>query len=212
MKKLLLAAAISCASAAHAAESTLLRDIMGSEVFEESGLTELSESQLKVLEDWVLNNAVDKHTVRQHTQPTVVQQRPAESHKQDSTVTAAEATKSAQPTPDTEPRYVRLSQDAAEETEEEPATVKYVRIESLQEQDRLVEPDLIRSRIDGHFSGWRNNKTRFKLENGEVWEQRQSSTYITNLESPEVIIRKRRFGYTMEVPAVGKKVHVKRIR
>ena len=48
--------------------------------------------------------------------------------------------------------------------------------------------------------------------NGDVWEQRQSGTYITNLESPEVIIRKHRFGYTMEVPAVNKKVHVKRIK
>ncbi|MDA0272452.1 MAG: hypothetical protein O3C68_04265 [Proteobacteria bacterium] len=80
------------------------------------------------------------------------------------------------------------------------------------EHGREIEPDLIRSRIDGTFKGWRNNKTRFRLENGEIWEQRQSSTYITNLESPQVIIKKRRFGYTMEVPAIGRSVHVKRIK
>lgn len=210
MKKLLLAAAISCVSTAHAAESSLLRDIMGADVYEESGLTELSPKQLRVLEDWVVNNAVDKHTVTRKSAPNAVKEKTvAKEAPPEPAVTKGVADKVKH---DVEPRYVRMSEESPETSEEEPATQKYVRIESLQEQDRMVEPDLIRSRIDGKFKGWRNNKTRFRLENGEIWEQRQTSTFITNLDSPEVIIRKRRFGYTMEVPVVGKKVHVKRIR
>ena len=76
----------------------------------------------------------------------------------------------------------------------------------------VIQPDLIRSRIDGPFRGWRGNRTRFRLENGEVWEQRQSSTFMVKLDSPEVIIKKGRFGYTMEVPSIGKRVHVKQIK
>ena len=110
------------------------------------------------------------------------------------------------------PRYIKLAEPSDSEEEEPPVTQKYVRIDTLDEQNRGIQPDLIRSRIDGTFKGWRG-KTRFKLENGEIWQQRQSSTYFTTLESPEVIIKKGRMNfYTMEVPAIGRKVHVKRIK
>lgn len=78
--------------------------------------------------------------------------------------------------------------------------------------DEDDEPEIVRSRIDGHFEGWRNNGTVFRLQNGQIWEQRQPATFITDLTSPEVIIRRNRFGHTMEVPAIDRKVHVRRIR
>ena len=39
-----------------------------------------------------------------------------------------------------------------------------------------------------------------------LWEQ------SLKLDSPEVTIKKGRFGYTMEVPSIGKRVHVKKIK
>ena len=94
----------------------------------------------------------------------------------------------------------------------EPATQKYVLVDSIKQEQAAIQPDLIRSRIDGPFRGWRGNKTRFWLENGEVSEQRQSSTFFVKLDSPEVIIKKGRFGYTMEVTSIGKRVHVRKIK
>lgn len=80
------------------------------------------------------------------------------------------------------------------------------------EQREEDTPSVVRSRIDGHFDGWRRNGTLFRLQNGQIWEQRQPGTFVTNLESPEVIIRENRFGHTMEVPAIDRKVHVRRVR
>lgn len=241
MKKVILLLALACSHAALAADSTLLREIMGKSVYEESGLSELSTEQLKALEDWILDNAVEKRVAKKAPKSNSVTEtstnaKPlSEEVKGDQPASVTEAsvrasttTKEAKPkrgffgfgkkkkkeeSADVEPRYVEISEDSQEsEEDEEPVTQKYVRIELLDDDNREIEPDLIRSRIDGTFKGWRNNKTRFKLENGEIWEQRQSSTYITNLDSPQVIIKKRRFGYTMEVPAIGRSVHVKRIK
>ena len=204
---------------------------MGEEVYDRSGVSELSAEQLKVLESWILNNAVESHVITQPEVKPSIESVPAIAEPAVAAPAAAPVAAEAEPQPakaeapatDTdqpaqpasnEPRNVRLAEEPPEAAAEadQPATQKYVLIESLEERDRNVEPDLIRSRIDGTFKGWKNNKTRFRLENGEVWEQSQSSTYITNLESPEVIIRKHRFGYTMEVPAIDRRVHVRRIR
>lgn len=231
MKKILLISGILYASGSLAAESTMLREIMGKSVYEESGISELSEEQLETLEKWILKNAVPNHVV---TLPATGQAKPAEgpsspqiearpeskepsiaSPKQDVMSQNPSAENSRDNPPVNLPqRYVKLVETPKEvATEEEPVTQKYVRIDSLEAGTRSqIQPDLIRSRIDGAFKGWRNNKTRFRLENGEIWEQRQSSTYITKLDSPEVVIKKTRFGYTMEVPEIGRSVHVKRIR
>lgn len=224
MRTLFVTPLLFVALSVSAADSAVLKEIMGESVYERSGIGELSEEQIRVLENWILSNAVEKHIVSKpeqtkkpaqpaKTAPDTVEEDPAvEARPQ---VAAEEATPKATPEAEEAPRYVRLAEPEEQESppEEEPVTQKYVLVDTLDERDReRVEPDLIRSRIDGKFKGWRNNKTRFKLENGEIWEQRQSSTYITNLDSPEVIIRKNRFGYTMELPAVGRKVHVKRIK
>ncbi len=223
MKKFLLLPFLIWSISAYGADSAVLKEIMGETVYEQSGISDLSEDQLRVLESWILNNAVEKRVVSQppkkekkkkDSKPTVKSQQAPEPAAEVTPMEEGPAVAAQPPEPEA-PRYVRLAEpeEVEEAQEEEPVTQKYVLVDTLDERDRArVEPDLIRSRIDGTFKGWRNNKTRFKLENGEVWEQRQASTYITKLESPEVIIRKHRFGYTMEVPAVGRKVHVRRIK
>ena len=197
-----------------ASDSEILRDLMGEEVFEKSGLRTLEQDQLDVLEKWVSEN-------------TAI--RPSSRTQAETTSSPVEATESADPSDKKTKGLFRrtigvLSRDKdAEEKEDlrkaespdidkEPVTQKYVLFDSIKQEQVAIQPDLIRSRIDGPFRGWRGNKTRFRLENGEVWEQRQSSTFFVKLDSPEVIIKKGRFGYTMEVPSIGKRVHVKKIK
>ena len=187
---------------------------MGEEVFEKSGLRTLGQDQLDVLEKWVSENT----TIRSSSQTKV-----------EIVSSRAEATELTNPSDKKTKGFFRrtievLRRDKDLEEKEdlreaesldidnEPATQKYVLVDSIKQEQAAIQPDLIRSRIDGPFRGWRGNKTRFRLENGEVWEQRQSSTFFVKLDSPEVIIKKGRFGYTMEVTSIGKRVHVRKIK
>lgn len=70
----------------------------------------------------------------------------------------------------------------------------------------------ITSRIVGEFSGW-SGRTRFTLENGQVWEQRRGGRWKTTLSNPEVRINKNFFGaYDLEVISAGRSIGVRRIR
>jgi|TARA_Y100000310_G_scaffold249786_1_gene255902 hypothetical protein len=70
----------------------------------------------------------------------------------------------------------------------------------------------ISSRIVGDFNGW-TGKTRFHLENGQVWEQRNGRRWKINLESPDIIITENLIGaYNMEVVSEGRSIGVRRIR
>ena len=197
-----------------ASDSEILRDLMGEEVFEKSGLRTLEQDQLDVLEKWVSENT----TIRSSSQTKV-----------EIVSSRAEATELTNPSDKKtkgffrrtigvlkRDRDVKEKEDLREaeslDIDNEPATQKYVLVDSIKQEQAAIQPDLIRSRIDGPFRGWRGNKTRFRLENGEVWEQRQSSTFFVKLDSPEVIIKKGRFGYTMEVTSIGKRVHVRKIK
>lgn len=223
MTRAILMSILFFASTSFAADSSVLREIMGKSVYEDSGINELSSEQLQVLEKWILENAVETLLVEK-AEPQSAPPEEKETNKAiastseksiDEVAAVLPSALAREPNEAHPPRYVKLAEQqeaSAEEEEEEPITQAYVRIDTLDERSRSIQPDLIRSRIDGTFKGWRG-KTRFRLENGEIWQQRQSSTYITTLESPEVVIRKGRMNfYTMEVPATGRKVHVKRIR
>ena len=197
-----------------ASDSEILRDLMGEEVFEKSGLRTLGQDQLDVLEKWVSENT----TIRSSSQTKV-----------EIVSSRAEATELTNPSDKKTKGFFRrtigvlkrdkdvkekedLREAESLDIDNEPATQKYVLVDSIKQEQAAIRPDLIRSRIDGPFRGWRGNKTRFRLENGEVWEQRQSSTFFVKLDSPEVIIKKGRFGYTMEVTSIGKRVHVRKIK
>ncbi len=68
------------------------------------------------------------------------------------------------------------------------------------------------SRIFGSFSGWKG-KTLFRLENGQVWKQRQTGRYSKKLENPEVRINKNLMGfYMLEILETGRRIGVKRIK
>ena len=77
---------------------------------------------------------------------------------------------------------------------------------------RAVRPnEPIKSRIRGEFRGW-EGRTRFVLENGQVWQQRVAGTYGHRAFNPPVTIAKGRFGHYLILDASGRRVGVKRLR
>lgn len=70
----------------------------------------------------------------------------------------------------------------------------------------------ISTRIAGEFNGW-EGKTRFALENGQVWEQRRGRRWKITLQSPEVRLYQNFLGaWEMEVVSEERSIGVRRIR
>ena len=79
------------------------------------------------------------------------------------------------------------------------------------EVKKAVEQQEIVSVIKEPFEGW-SGDTVFRLENGQVWQQRQRGNYRHSGTSPEVRITKNFMGfYKMELIESGKAVAVKRL-
>ena len=70
--------------------------------------------------------------------------------------------------------------------------------------------DSITTKVRGRFEGW-SGKTRFYLENGQVWQQRLGGTYYKIVKNPEVVIEKESLGYWMTVKETGARVAVLRL-
>lgn len=69
----------------------------------------------------------------------------------------------------------------------------------------------ITSRIVGEFNGW-SGKTRFVLENGEVYEQRRRGRWKITLNNPEVQINENFMGaLELEVVSEGRSIGVRRL-
>ena len=69
----------------------------------------------------------------------------------------------------------------------------------------------VTSKIVGEFNGW-SGKTRFVLENGQVFEQRRRGRWKITLNNPEVHISQNMMGaYEMEVVSEGKSIGVRRL-
>jgi len=82
---------------------------------------------------------------------------------------------------------------------------------AVREETRKVEAELIRSRIAGPFEGW-SGHTVFRLENGQVWQQRMGGVWSHHAEAPEVEIRKNLFGmWEMRLPESERQIGVKRL-
>ena len=78
---------------------------------------------------------------------------------------------------------------------------------------KAAEEQAIVSRISGDFKGW-SGDTVFKLENGQIWQQRRRGNYRHVGEpNPEIKISKNFLGfYRLEILENGKSVQVKRVR
>lgn len=68
------------------------------------------------------------------------------------------------------------------------------------------------SKIEGPFKGW-SGKTKFKLANGQIWQQSRSGSFYVNVESPTVIIEKGFMGvYYLKIEGYNKRTAVRRIK
>lgn len=66
--------------------------------------------------------------------------------------------------------------------------------------------------IQGEFKGWKG-KTVFKLDNGQIWKQRQDGVYLADLKDPAVRIEKNLMGFfELEIVESGKRIGVKRLK
>ncbi len=84
--------------------------------------------------------------------------------------------------------------------------------EQVQREPEPDVPDQIVARLKGEFRGW-DGKTVFRLDNGQVWQQRvggkyRSRTYV----DPEVVVEKGRFGYYLRLAGGGRSVGVRRLQ
>lgn len=84
-----------------------------------------------------------------------------------------------------------------------------VAVREAMKEDDVTE---IRTRIVGDFAGW-DGKTVFRLENGQVWQQRIDGHFRKRLSSPEVVISKNVLGlWMLRVVEGDRAVGVKRIQ
>ncbi len=84
-------------------------------------------------------------------------------------------------------------------------------VDKAVKENKVSAPEVIQSRIVGPFTGY-NGRSRFKLENGQVWAQGQAvSAYYPKIDSPPVLIVKAGFGYRMYI-AGGGNIRVSLIR
>lgn len=81
-----------------------------------------------------------------------------------------------------------------------------------EEVKKAVDEQVIVSVIQPPFNGW-SGDTVFRLENGQVWQQRLGGNYPYRGSNPEVRITKNFMGfYRMELTENGKAVAVKRLK
>ena len=77
--------------------------------------------------------------------------------------------------------------------------------------DLSADRKAVYSRIDGTFTGW-NGRTRFRLINGQVWEQVEPTSWQTRMEAPQVEIQPKMLGsWSLSVEGSNRTVRVKRI-
>ena len=167
------------------AEEASIRQLMTPEQFRAAGLDKLTEEELRTLDTWL----------RGQQQPTLITDA-------DDPAPAIPRSPPTQPMPSTAP---------AESTEAVAANAENFGLPepSPAEKD---EGKTLRATIVSPFRGW-TGKTRFKLDNGQIWQQRVSGRYTYGGDDARVEITVNGFGfYEMELLDAGRSVGVKRIQ
>lgn len=184
-----------CATAAAAdppaPKPTDVRDLMSVSQFHQAGLDKLTPDELQSLNIW-LNNYV-------HPSPVVSQ-----------AATAPSAAIAPVPAPVVAPLAV-IPPVPAPSAVTGAAAFGQDMLPKKKDADSQA-PDVLESRILGDFQGW-SGRGIFKLENGQVWIQTDSSSFDTNLHDPAVLIKKTGLGhYLLTLPGHGGSVFVKRLQ
>ena len=171
-----------------------LEEVMTADEISAMGLKKLSPQEQQQLIEWIQN-------FRQTT--PVVADSPAAVPAVTTTTATTDATSSAKAAAPSTTVATESSAITAEAT----ATTEADNFGKAAEQ-----ADEMTSRIPGTFTGWTGN-TKFVLENGQVWQQRYATRWTTELENPEVIVKRGMFGlHRMKIVGTSKSVPVKRIK
>lgn len=201
-------AAQSMADDTHAsagAPATSLRSVLSPEEFRRAGLDKLTEDELAFLSDRLLHATPETAPVGPDPavgpEPMPLEsRRPAQAPVADPRPGAAPGATGPTVATDTTPR---IQGEAAFGREEE--------LRREEERAQRV-PKTIESRIAGTFRGW-SGRTVFQLENGQVWQQVEDSTFSVNLENPRVTLEKGAMGaFYLRVESYGSRVKVRRIK
>ncbi len=184
-----ITAAVFVAATVQASTADLRAQMSASE-FEAAGLHKLSAQELKRLAEWIEAQAGrDPSAAR-----SVDQVRQTED---------ASVTQRALKTDSSDSPKVEVEQKSPQQRFGQ---------EQLIVEPKADVPESIASRINGNFRGWTGN-TVFRLENGQVWQQRVGGKYRSpSRTNPEVVVERGRFGYYLKVVETGRSVGVKRIR
>ena len=80
-------------------------------------------------------------------------------------------------------------------------------------ENRREDATPIEARLVGNFTGW-TGKTRFKLDNGQIWQQARGGSYrASTQDSPRVRLEPKALGtWALSVDGVGRSVRVKRVK
>lgn len=90
----------------------------------------------------------------------------------------------------------------------QPATLDRRGFENLD----MKNADDVVARIEGEFTGW-TGKTVFALNNGQIWQQIEPSTFSARASNPRVTIERGLIGgWLLQVEGYNRTVRVKRIR
>ena len=184
-----LALGVSISSAAEDKDSPEIRTLMTPEDFSEAGLDKLSDSERAHLSEWVARyreGAIKGPPVPGKPSPKVAQ---------DTTpTTASEATSET------------ASDSTGETTEEYPGGY---RTQKEVKKDKKVKYQLVAKVIS--FSGW-SGKSLFRLDNGQVWQQRTPGKLRYNGTDSTVTITQNLMGkFVLKHQGTGRAVGVKRV-
>lgn len=112
-------------------------------------------------------------------------------------------------TPDERARLNEFIRNYAASTNQEAAKVAVD--QAVKDNKIASQPQVIESRIVGPFRGY-NGRSRFTLENGQVWAQsQQTSASYPPIDSPPVIIVKAGWGHRMYILGGGN-IRVSRLK
>lgn len=97
--------------------------------------------------------------------------------------------------------------------EAEEAIIRKDKIKNMGFRKEEAEREEIHSAVIGEFKGWRGENI-FKLENGQVWVQAESSTfYIPKRTNPKITVKPKSMNtWALYVDGFGRGVKVKRIK
>ena len=137
-------------------------------------------------------------------------------------ITKSPDVKDAKPTRERANIFSRLTNrdetvDENQTIEEEPTTENQSNTSTAKSDDNFGliirdDRDSISSKIVGNFEGW-SGTTKFKLENGQVWQQSSFGVLRVKMNNPNIVIKRSILSdtYTLKIEGLNSSIRVKRI-